>query len=364
MALMRQNLEMLMNQAAGMGQAPGIAGMAPPLAAPSAANAAVTAPLASKLDKLSETFREEEKKMEERVVALETENSAMKQQLTDEAGQITQLRGELRKKASAQPVPAVSQAAVAKATKIKTGLKVKQTPKYATAPWEATFKVHLDGKSKGKQDSFTIRVHPEWAPEGAKRFQDIVQAGILKDTRFFRVVPGFMVQFGIPGVPKVAAKWEHMKIHDDPVTEHNSRGMVTFATSGPNTRTTQMFINFGNNEFLDKQGFAPFGEVIDDGMDVVDKIQSKYKERPNQAKIQHHGTKYLAKHFPDLSFVDHVESTLKFSPPKEGAFLQDSATPMSAMDEDAPMDAEDLGKKVYRFGGIATFFHHKVKTDQ
>jgi len=187
---------------------------------------------------------------------------------------------------------------------------------YATSPWDATFSVHLDGKAEGQEETFTVRVHPEWAPEGAKRFQDMVQAGILKDTRFFRVVPGFMVQFGIPGEPQVAASWVQKRIQDDPVTQSNTPGMMTFAMSGKNSRTTQMFINYANNDFLDKQGFSPFAEVLGDGMDVVKKIQSQYRERPNQGKVQHEGNAYLMKHFPKLSFVGHVDSALT-NPAKE-----------------------------------------------
>merc|ERR1712217_921650 len=107
-----------------------------------------------------------------------------------------------------------------------------------------------------------VSVHPEWAPEGAKRFQDLLEAGALNDARFFRVVPNFMVQFGIPGKPEVAKKWRAMPIKDDSVKQSNKRGYMTFATAGPNTRTSQLFINYKDNHFLDRQGFAPFAEVI------------------------------------------------------------------------------------------------------
>jgi len=246
-----------------------------------------------------------------------------------------------------------------KATKVKlvnakSKAKAKQTAvAYASKPWEATFSVHLDGKEGGHEESFTVRVHPEWAPEGAKRFQDMLSAGILDEARFFRVVPGFMVQFGIAPSPKVASKWEHRKIQDDPVKQSNKRGMMTFATSGPNTRTTQMFINYANNDFLDKQNFAPFAEVVGDGMKVVERIQSKYKEKPNQSKIQHHGNKYLKKHFPELSFVGHVASTLAASSaPAVAGLIQDSKSPVMAP------------RKSYRYGNIATFYHHKVRVGQ
>merc|ERR1719375_2121375 len=98
--------------------------------------------------------------------------------------------------------------------------------------------------------------------------------------------------------------------------------MVTFASAGANSRTTQMFINYADNNFLDSQGFTPFAEVLGDGMQIVDRIQAKYKERPNQAKIQHHGNKYLMKHFPELSFIDHVDTTL----PKAESLIQTETT--------------------------------------
>eukprot|EP00931_Biecheleriopsis_adriatica_P101636 TRINITY_DN76733_c0_g1_i1.p1 TRINITY_DN76733_c0_g1~~TRINITY_DN76733_c0_g1_i1.p1 ORF type:complete len:217 (+),score=38.81 TRINITY_DN76733_c0_g1_i1:111-761(+) len=179
---------------------------------------------------------------------------------------------------------------------------------YATSPWEATFEVDLDGQDGGEQKAFTVRIHPDWAPEGAKRFQDMLQAkDVLHEARFFRVVPNFMVQFGIPPNPTVASHWHDMNIPDDKVTQSNKRGMMTFATAGPNTRTTQLFINFKDNSFLDSQGFSPFAEVID-GMDVVDAIQSKYRERPNQGLIQSKGNDYLKSQFPELSFVSGISS--------------------------------------------------------
>jgi len=185
---------------------------------------------------------------------------------------------------------------------------------YATEAWDATFLIDLDGQDGGEQKSVTFRVHPDWAPEGAKRFQDMVQAkDVLTQARFFRVVPKFMVQFGIPPDPTVASKWNNMNIPDDPVTQSNTRGMVTFATSGPNTRTTQLFINFNDNSFLDSQGFSPFAEVIE-GMDVVDAIQSKYREEPDQGQIQSQGNTYLKSQFPELSFVSGVSSSYLSSP--------------------------------------------------
>jgi peptidyl-prolyl cis-trans isomerase A (cyclophilin A) len=150
-----------------------------------------------------------------------------------------------------------------------------------------------------------IQVNRGWAPMGADRFYNLIRANFYKDASFFRVVPGFMVQFGIPARPDVAAVWERARLIDDRVLQSNKRGTITFATAGPNTRTTQLFINFGNNTFLDGQGFAPFGEVVE-GMDVVDKIFSGYGETPNQGLIQSQGKAYLDKNFPNL---DRILST-------------------------------------------------------
>ena len=135
------------------------------------------------------------------------------------------------------------------------------------------FKANFD-TSKG---TFVIEVHRDWAPIGADRFYNLVKNGFYDDVRFFRVIPGFMAQFGIHGTPAVAKLWRPRAIKDDPVKQSNKRGYVTFATAGPNTRTTQLFINFGDNAALDKQGFAPFGQVVT-GMDVVDKIYNGYGE--------------------------------------------------------------------------------------
>jgi peptidyl-prolyl cis-trans isomerase A (cyclophilin A) len=149
---------------------------------------------------------------------------------------------------------------------------------------------------------FVVEVHREWAPLGADRFYNLVKNGFFNNTAFFRVVPGFMVQFGLNANPAVNQAWEHANIKDDPVMGSNTRGIITFATAGPNTRTTQLFINFGNNAGLDKQGFAPFGTVTD-GMDVVDKIYSGYGERPEQDKITNEGDAYITKNFPMIDKI-------------------------------------------------------------
>jgi peptidyl-prolyl cis-trans isomerase A (cyclophilin A) len=156
--------------------------------------------------------------------------------------------------------------------------------------------------------NFVIEVQRAWAPNGADRFYNLVKNGFYDDARFFRVISNFMVQFGISGDPDVAAAWRSARIPDDPAKQSNKRGYITFATAGPNTRTTQVFINFKDNDFLDSQGFAPFGQVIS-GMEVVDKLHADYGEGapsgrgPNQQVIQTRGNAYLEKDFPKLDFI-------------------------------------------------------------
>jgi len=163
-------------------------------------------------------------------------------------------------------------------------------------------------KFETSKGDFVVEVYPEWAPLGAAQFKKAVEAGVYNDARFFRVVDGFMVQFGIPGDPKLAAEWREKKIKDDPKKESNQRGHITFAMAGPNTRTSQVFINFGDNSFLDNQGFPPFGKVVE-GMDVVDALYKGYGEGaprgrgPDQGRIQFEGNTYLKKDFPSL---DHI----------------------------------------------------------
>jgi peptidyl-prolyl cis-trans isomerase A (cyclophilin A) len=171
-----------------------------------------------------------------------------------------------------------------------------------TAP--PTFKTKFE-TSKG---DFVVQVNREWAPMGADRFFNLVQHGFFDGARFFRVIPGFMAQFGINGDPKVSAAWRNQRIKDDPVKQSNTRGFVSFATSGPNSRTTQLFINYGDNARLDMMGFAPFGRVIE-GMEVVEQLYSGYGEGvpqgkgPNQARIQQEGNDYLNREFPRLDYI-------------------------------------------------------------
>ena len=168
----------------------------------------------------------------------------------------------------------------------------------------ATYKARFD-TTKGV---FVIQVNRAWAPNGADRFYNLVKNGFYDNVRFFRVISGFMVQFGINGDPKLSAQWREARIPDDRVSQSNKRGFITFATAGPNTRTTQVFINFADNAGLDSQGFSPFGQVVQ-GMDVVDRLNAEYGEGaprgrgPDQGRLQQEGNAYLQKDFARMDFI-------------------------------------------------------------
>jgi peptidyl-prolyl cis-trans isomerase A (cyclophilin A) len=175
-------------------------------------------------------------------------------------------------------------------------------PSKATAKAPETFRATFS-TSKG---DFVIEVHRAWSPNGADRFYNLVKMGFYDDTRFFRAVDGFMVQFGISGDPTVNTKWQEQGVTDDPVKQSNKRGFVTFAQRPtPNSRTTQVFINYGDNSRLDNS-FAPFGQVVQ-GMEVVDSFYKGYGEAPNQALIQSKGNAYLDNAFPSLDGVKHAQ---------------------------------------------------------
>jgi peptidyl-prolyl cis-trans isomerase A (cyclophilin A) len=152
------------------------------------------------------------------------------------------------------------------------------------------------------RDTFVIEVHRDWAPYGADRFYSLVKAGFYDNCRFFRVLPYFMVQFGINGDPKIQAAWRSATIPDDPVKVSNKRMHVTFAKTGPATRTTQVFINYRDNAMLDSQGFAPFGVVVE-GMSAVGELESKFGDRPDQKRIEQEGNAYLIREFPGMSAI-------------------------------------------------------------
>jgi peptidyl-prolyl cis-trans isomerase A (cyclophilin A) len=157
---------------------------------------------------------------------------------------------------------------------------------------------------------FVVEVTRAWSPLGADRFYNLVKHGFFTDAAFFRNVPGFIVQFGLSADPAVNKVWRNANIKDDSRNQSNAPGTITFATAGPNTRTTQLFINFGNNTFLDGQGFTPFGKVIS-GMDVVKNLHSGYGERPDQGAITSQGKAYLDKNFPN---IDSIKSATILGP--------------------------------------------------
>ncbi len=155
---------------------------------------------------------------------------------------------------------------------------------------------------------FVVRVEPEWAPRGARRFYNLVREGYYDGVRFFRVVDGFVAQFGLHPDPAVTAAWREASIPDDPVREGNRRGTLTFAMAGPDTRTVQLFVNLVDNSRLDAMGFAPFAEVVE-GMEVVDALHGEYGEGPprgsgpDQGRIMREGEPYLAGGFPLLDLI-------------------------------------------------------------
>ena len=220
---------------------------------------------------------------------------------------------------AAQTNPAASQSAAPKpaapkpagTTPSRTGTNMTTDPallKPATLTAKApdVYEVKL-ATTKG---DITIQVTRSWAPLGADRFYNLVRHGFYNGAAFFRIVPGFVVQFGLSGDPAVNKAWKNANFKDDPVTQSNRPGYLTFATAGPNTRTTQLFINLGNNAPLDGQGFAPFGQVTS-GMDVVQKLYTGYGERPDQGSITEQGKAYIDKNFP---MIDKIETATISSP--------------------------------------------------
>jgi peptidyl-prolyl cis-trans isomerase A (cyclophilin A) len=173
-----------------------------------------------------------------------------------------------------------------------------------TAP--ESYKVKFETTS----GAFTLEVTRAWAPNGADRFYNLVKSGFYDETRFFRVVPGFVVQWGISGDPEIAEPWSEASIEDDPVKESNKAGSVSYAMRGPGTRTTQVFINLkDNSSSLDGRGFAPFGRVTE-GMEIIEQLYSGYGDGPPrgngpyQPRFQEEGNAYLEEFFPKL---DHIK---------------------------------------------------------
>ena len=176
-------------------------------------------------------------------------------------------------------------------------------PRPSSAP------LKFKAKFETTKGDFVVEVTKEWAPKGADRF--FVTIGYYTDIPMFRVIEGFMVQFGIHGDPKMNKVWRNASILDDKVSQSNTPGMLTFATRGPNTRTTQLFINYGQNARLDGMGFAPFGKVVE-GMDVVNNVYSGYGEGaprgrgPAQGRMQSEGNTYLKAEFPEMDYIKSV----------------------------------------------------------
>ena len=172
-------------------------------------------------------------------------------------------------------------------------------PEAAKLVAPAKFKVKFT-TTKG---DFVVEVTRAWAPIGADRFYNLAKLGFFSDIGFFRVVPNFVVQFGIHGNPQVAAAWKAANLQDDKMgKQSNEKGTLTYAKAGPNTRTTQLFINFKDNAQLDQMGFPPFGKVIQ-GMEVVESINKEYGEQPDQQMVQADGNNYLRNSFPRLDYV-------------------------------------------------------------
>ena len=177
-------------------------------------------------------------------------------------------------------------------------------PALASDEAPSQFRVKVE-TTKG---NFVVEVHRDWAPRGADRFYNLIKMGYYDDVAFFRVLDGFMAQFGIHGDARINEAWRDAEFPDDPVRQSNVRGYLSFATAGPGTRTTQLFINYADNNNLDRMGFSPFAKVVS-GMEVVDSLHSGYGEGapqgggPSQELIQREGNAYLKSNFGKLDFI-------------------------------------------------------------
>ena len=171
-------------------------------------------------------------------------------------------------------------------------------PREVSAPAPDTFRVAFE-TSRGR---FVVEAVRAWAPNGADRFHALAREGFFDGNRFFRVVPGFVAQFGIADDGKADERWEKRPLADDSVRQHNVRGTIVFTSDGPNTRSHQMFVNLADNSRLDRDGFAPFGRVVE-GMAVVDSLYDDYGEDPQQRLIRTLGNNYLQRMFPKLDYI-------------------------------------------------------------
>ena len=203
--------------------------------------------------------------------------------------------------------PKLARIATAIAVALTVGIAAEAAPEVLTDPAKLTAKAPDTFKAKFEttKGTFVIEVHRAWSPNGADRFYNLVKNGYYDGVKFFRVVPDFVVQFGIHGDPSIASKWLKSNIQDDPVKESNKRGTLTFAMSSqPNSRSVQMFLNLKDNTFLDAKGFAPLGKVVT-GMDVVDQLHSGYGEGLTQlqGRIASEGNAFLEKNYPQLDAI-------------------------------------------------------------
>lgn len=175
-------------------------------------------------------------------------------------------------------------------------------PSKATEKAPDTFRVAF----KTTKGDFTVKIHRDWSPLGVDRFYNLVKIGFFQDLPFYRVIDGFIAQFGFHGDPEVNDAWSDATIKDEPVKQSNLPGTLTFANRGPNTRTTQLFINTRNNSNLDPMGFIPFGVLEGEGLAVVKSLYSGYGERgPNQSLMKTKGAEHM-KEFPNLDYIKSV----------------------------------------------------------
>jgi peptidyl-prolyl cis-trans isomerase A (cyclophilin A) len=193
--------------------------------------------------------------------------------------------------------------------------------------WRHTAPAAFRVKFETSAGSFVIEAHRDWSPHGADRFYQLVRTGYYNDSRFFRVVPGRWVQFGIAGDPKLAQQWRHRTIPDDTLKHHNIRGTIAFSNTAPGTRSTQLYVNLGDNSARNdtEPAFAPFGEVVE-GMDVVEKIYGGYGEHSSggmraghQDQMFEGGNAYLDREFPKLDKLIRATIVPPANPPAAGA---------------------------------------------
>ncbi len=204
-----------------------------------------------------------------------------------------------------------------------------QDPSLAKEQAPETFQVKFETTA----GDFSVECTRSWAPNGVDRFYNLVKIGFFDDVALFRAVKGFVVQFGIHGNPDVSAKWRDAKLEKDDVKGTNSRGMLTYAMAGsPDTRTTQLFFNLGDNARLDGMGFSPICKVMDDGMSVVEKINMEYGERPSKAQgtIQTQGNKFLRQSFPGLDYIKTARLAGGGAEPSASASASAGAAPSAA----------------------------------